>query len=377
MTVTVGIVGGGIGGLTAAIALRAVGFDVTIFERSAEREKQGVALLVWANAVRVLTALGMDILGISAPMERTEIRTSSGELLCSLPIAEWSANAGAASVAIRRPVLIDMLAAKLPGHVVETGRSVSRFEARGDRVRLHFERGAARDFDIVVGADGLSSIIRRQLHGPHTIRMLQQRAWVGLAHPAPGVLKSGVTTATIGHGPRFWVAPLPNGAAFWFATLNQMQSPDVGPCDFLRAGFADWPPTIGQLLEATLDEDVIEVRIRDAPPSERWGEGRVTLLGDAAHPSTPDLGQGACQAIESAACLAECLADSSDVSSSLRDYERRRMARTATISRMSRITSLNTTIESPILCALRDRGIRATLPTIARRHFAWIMGEVA
>lgn len=372
----VGIVGGGIGGLTAAIALRARGFRVTVFERSERRGSEGVALLLWSNAMRALAGLGIDLLPMAATIEHTEVRTSRGEVLCSLPIRDWSARAAAPSVAIRRPLLIEALAGALPADVIEHGRRVTGF-VQGKRVRAVFADGGQREFDVLVGADGLHSRIRAQLLGEQPIRMLQQRAWVGLSRPPAGLLRPGVTVATIGRGPRVWVAPLARGEAFWFATLNRSHVPDGSPVVFLREGLADWPAPIADVLAATRDEDVVEARICDRPPVQRWGERRVTLLGDAAHAATPDLGQGACQAIESAAALADCLSAAPEVEAGLRAYEHARMDRTATISRLCWITSLNTTIESPLLCAVRDTAIRLGLPAVARRHMAWILGGTA
>lgn len=373
----VGIVGAGIGGLTAAIALRLRGFDVRVFERAEHRTQQGIALLVWANAVRALASIGVDLSGCSAPIERTEVRAASGELLTALPIDEWSAKAGARSVAIRRPVLVDVLASALPDGLVERGRSVTGFVRSGASVSLRFASGEAIAFDAVIGADGLGSVVRTQLRGRTPLRIVPQRAWVGLSKPPEGAVARGVTTATLGHGPRFWVAPLPDGAAFWFATLNRSDAPDGNPLAFLREGLARWHAPIDAVLAATREEDVVTARLCDRVPDDRWGEGPVTLLGDAAHASTPDLGQGACQAIESATTLAECLAASDGAEAGLRAYERARMEHTATISRLCRITSLNTTMENPLLCALRDAGIKVGLQTIARQHFRWILGSAA
>lgn len=377
MALRVGIVGGGIGGLTAAIALRAHGLEPTVFERSTSRGSEGIGLLVWANAVRALKALGIDLAAVAAPIVHTQIRSDSGDVLCSLPIDDWSTSTGARSVAIRRPVLVRALTAAVPEGIVETDRTVSRFETRGDGVVVTLSDGTRRDFDVLVGADGLSSVVRMQLLGDSPIRVMDQRLWVGLARPRAGLLKEGLTLATIGRGPRFWIAPLPEGEAFWFATFNRSDSPrgSERPRDFLMRELADWPAPIDEVLRATRDEDIIEARSCDRVPTERWGEGPVTLLGDAAHASTPDLGMGACQAIESASVLARCLAECSEPAAGLRAYEKARIEHTATVSRMSWITSQNTTMESAMLCAVRDAGIRMGLPTIARRNFAWLMGH--
>src|SRR5690606_12428091 len=114
------------------------------------------------------------------------------------------------------------------------------------------------------------------------------------ANVPPGTLAPGVATATVGRGPRFWCAPLGDGA-FWYATLNEVSTDGRTA---LRDAFASWHAPIGELIERTAADDLVMTRIRDRVPVARWGEGHVTLLGDAAHASTPDLGQGACQALE-------------------------------------------------------------------------------
>jgi 2-polyprenyl-6-methoxyphenol hydroxylase-like FAD-dependent oxidoreductase len=333
-------------------------------------------MLLWSNATRTLAQLGVDVVSLGAVIEHTEVRTAVGDLLCRLPIGDWSARAGAPSIAIRRPLLVDALARSLPDDVVETGHTVAGFSRDRSGVALHLEN-ERRYFDAVIGADGLSSVIRRQLLGDQPIRVVQQRGWVGLSRPQVPLLQPGCTTATIGHGPRFWSAPLPDGAAFWFATLDRAAPTSDDVLGFLRSGFAGWPAPIDEILAATHPADIVLARICDRPPSARWGEGPVTLLGDAAHPATPDLGQGACQAIESAATLAQCLVDADAIEAGLRAYEDARMERTATISRLCWITSLNTTIESSLLCTIRDTGIKLGLPMIARRHMQWILGSAA
>src|SRR5262249_46186977 len=137
--------------------------------------------------------------------------------------------------------------------------------------------------------------------------------------------------------------------------------------------FAGWHAPIRALLEATRPDDIVATQICDRAPVRRWGEGCVTLLGDAAHASTPDLGQGACQAIESAIVLAHCLDGADTLEAGLRAYEQARMQRTATVSRLRWMTSVNSTIESPALCHLRDAAVRVGLRAVARGHLEWLL----
>ena len=254
-------------------------------------------------------------------------------------------------------------------------QSVKRFECHPDGVIACLDDGSSVMFDGLIGADGLYSQIRSQIHGDAPVRQLDQHAWVGLARNTAHLLRGGTTTATIGRGPRFWAASLTNGDAFWYATVSSKAAARAS-LESLLDVFAGWHAPIEELIRATAADDVVQTRICDRPPISKWGEGAVTLLGDAAHASTPDLGQGACQAIESAIALAECTSAVSSVAQGFRSYEARRMDRTAMISRMCWMTSINSTIESSLLCALRDAGIRVGFTAIARQ-FSWMVGGTA
>src|SRR5690606_23701641 len=217
----VGIVGGGIGGLAAAVALRGRGADVMVFER-ARRQHQGVALLIWGNAMKVLASLGIadELMRVASPIEVTQVRNPAGELLSELPIGEWSRRAEMPSVVMRRADLVRVLAARVGRDVVREGMELRSFAQAGGKVRARFADGTEDAFDVLIGADGLSSTVRAQLLGAEPPRALRQQAWVGFAK-TPGLLAPGVATATVGRGPRFWSAPLRDGA-FWYATLNDL-----------------------------------------------------------------------------------------------------------------------------------------------------------
>lgn len=366
----IGIVGGGVGGLAAAVALQRLGAEIHVFER-ARRAQGGVALLVWSNAMRALQQLGLahELLAVSAPIERTIIRRSDGEPLAELPIGEWSERAGTPTVALRRNDLITALAARVPAGTVQEGAELESFDFEGQRVRVRFRDGMEHVVDALIGADGLGSTVRAQLHGDQPPRMLAQQAWVGWVATAPDVIEPGLAIATIGRGPRFWCTPLARGV-FWYATTPLGGEPRK---QRLLEQLAGWHAPIGELVDATSEEHLVTTRIRDRPPLERWGTRTVTLLGDAAHPSTPDLGQGACQAIESAVVLARCLEHAASIEEGLRAYEAARIGRTATIARLSWMTSVNSTIEAPTLCRLRDTAIRFGLRAVARGHLEWIL----
>jgi 2-polyprenyl-6-methoxyphenol hydroxylase-like FAD-dependent oxidoreductase len=371
----VGIVGAGVGGLSAALALSRHGADVQVFERAHQRRREGIALLVWANAMRALGKLGVyeAVRARSTPIEVTEVRNPRGDVLARLPIGAWTESPEPPTVAVRRPDLLAALAQAVGSDRVRIGATFSSYRVRGDIVIARFADGEEIELDALVGADGINSAVRAQLLGDGPARSANQHAWVGVARDVAHLVRAGISTATIGRGPRFWTAALDHGAAFWFATLHDpLRGAEHATTDLGRE-YASWHAPIGELIAATRDEEIAYTQIFDRPPSDRWGAGPVTLLGDAAHASTPDLGQGACQAIESAVVLGHALERAKTIADGLRSYERLRMERTATISRLCWLTSLNSTARNPAVCGVRDTVVRLGLPAIARGPLTWIL----
>jgi len=167
------------------------------------------------------------------------------------------------------------------------------------------------------------------------------------------------------------MAPVGGGRTYWWATANEPAGeidPPVGRKADLEQRFAGWWEPVQALLAATPESEILRNDILDREPVDRWGVGRVTLLGDAAHPMTPNLGQGACQAIEDAVALAAALAGSSDIVAALRAYERARQPRTARITRLARRMGQVFQWEHPIACRLRDTALRLTPSTLTRRQ---------
>ena len=373
----IGIAGAGVGGLTAAIALQRRGnFEVVVFERADALSRRGAALLIWSNALLALAsiALAEEVQAASAALDITEVRSANGDVLSRLPIGEWSEHAGAPTVVVRRPVLLDILGAALPPGVVRLGASLRSYELVGRGVRLLFDDGSTEDVDALVGADGLHSVVRRQLLGDAPTRDGGYDAWVGIAPIRPEGIRRAVATATVGRGPRFWTAALRDDSVFWYATLNPRSVRTRARnqeelCDVFR----DWHSPIPELVASTPPGELIRTQIRDRAPVQEWGAGPITLLGDAAHPSTPDLGQGACQAIESAIVMGECLNHSASIADGFREYERSRMQRTAAISRLCWMTAANSTVEGSLTCRLRDAAIRIGLESVARSSLRWIL----
>ncbi len=369
--VDVAIVGGGIAGLTTALALQRIGLRPRVFERGTALRSGKGGLLLWSNAVRTLDALGVgpEVVAGGFPVRMTEFRTPARDLLGTLPIDEMSAEAGAATVFIHRDVLTQILARALRDDTVALDQACTGFVEHADTVELTLARGPSIQARLLVGADGVGSTMIAGVGSKVPSTDAGVDAWGGTARLARDELPPGVTYVTIGRGKRFCFAPCGSRRAFWFASVNDR----VGPGE-LAAHFADFHDPIPAIIAHTPEDEMFRTRIRYRPPLELWGRGRVTLLGDAIHPITPDLAQGACQAIESAQALAAALQRSEDHPAALRAYESTRRQRTERITYLSWIATTQSMRSDPLFCLARDAVTDVFLRTVARRELAWLMG---
>lgn len=374
------ISGAGVTGLSVALAARRAGLEAAVYERAPALRAEGGALLLWSNALHALRWLGLDraVVEAGCVIERTEFRAWSGEVLWTLPVDAFAAHHGAPTVVIRRGRLLQLLAGSVGEDVIRTGRAVVGFRQLGDRVRVALEDGTHDEAAGLVGADGLRSAVRAQLVGLEPLRSARQTAWVGVAPWEDARLPPGLTVATVGRGLRFWAAGLGGGETYWYATVPDPSSGSPLHAETL-ARLADLylgcHEPVAELIERTPPEAVTRVPILDRPPLPRWGAGRVTLAGDAAHPMTPDLGQGACQGLEDAVALGVCLAAEPDLERALRTYELRRQRRTARVTDLAYVTATRSMLDDATYEVVRDVGIQSLLPGFALPELAWVLGH--
>lgn len=374
------MVGGGIGGLTAAVALRRVGFDVRVFERAEELGAVGAGISLWANAVKAFDRIGLGyaVRGLGAEIG-VEVRSWRGVPLTKIPASEMR-RFGDANLALHRADLQAALLSALPEETVRTGSRLVGFEHGAGEAIARFADGREERGDLLVGADGLFSVVRARLHGEGRPRYAGFTAWRGVASPGQELLPEGADLGLWGRGSEFGLANIGSGRFYWYLTKNAPEGEEDDPAgrkeevlERLRGWYGPAPGAV----EATDEAAILRTDIYDREPlGEVWGEGRVTLLGDAAHPMTPNLGQGACQAVEDAVVLARCLADR-PVEDALRLYERRRAARTARIQRRSRLAGRLFQLENSVACRLRDAAFRHVPSRSQLRQLEPIVGYEA
>jgi 2-polyprenyl-6-methoxyphenol hydroxylase-like FAD-dependent oxidoreductase len=344
------IIGAGIGGLAAAVALRRVGVRSLIVERADSIHEVGAGLSIWSNAVNALRQLGVEsrVMESASVVERSLVRTPAGRILAISEYGPISGIAGAPCICVRRAVLQRILLEELPPSWVRTGARCVSFN---DSTAI-LENGESIEADVLVGADGISSVIRAGLHGAEPPRYAGYTCWRGILCKE-GVLPDRSVRLAVGAGKQFGLWPCGAGQLYWFLTRNAPQGVTATrgePATLCR----DWAAPVPEIIEGTAEGAIVQNDIVDRPPLRWWGRGGVTLLGDAAHATTPNLGQGACMALEDAVMLAFCLSTVRPAESALREYERRRIPRTGAIVRDSWQTGRILQLDQSALEPVRD-----------------------
>jgi 2-polyprenyl-6-methoxyphenol hydroxylase-like FAD-dependent oxidoreductase len=357
------IAGAGIGGLTAAIALARAGIRVRVLERASAIHPAGAGLALQPNAMTVLARLGLDdaVAAAGAALSRAALLDPSGRHLGPETRFERIFKTPAARVvALHRARLHDVLLAAAGSGVVRTGVRVTGYEQTTGGVTVIGDDGTRLETEFLVGADGLHSAVRAQLAGNEPPRYAGYTSWRGVT-PAGTVAPPDRVTETWGRGERFGLVDIGFGEIYWFAVADAPPGGVDGDVRAeLRARFDRWHAPVPAVLEATPPDRIIRTDIFDRDPITRWHEGRVVLLGDAAHAMTPNLGQGAAQAIEDAGTLAASLAAAAMVEDALRNYEAARVPRTRTFVLASRRFGELAQWRHPLAVFARDLLMRLT-----------------
>jgi 2-polyprenyl-6-methoxyphenol hydroxylase-like FAD-dependent oxidoreductase len=357
--IRIAIIGGGIGGLTTAIALRHFGFEPEVYEQAPALLDVGAAIALWPNAMRVLKHLGLadQILQLSGEMDEICWLDQTGRLINRVSLREPEFSS---SIALHRADLQSTLLNAIPPTSLHLAHSLINFEQTKDQIVAHFANGHATTADILIGADGIHSHVRSQILNDEEPIYRGYTVWRGISPVAFNSIPSRTAIELHGRGQRFGIGPVGGGKIGWWASMNAANTSlkaneRRSDSRSFRQGksflpdrrrdtqrellhlFDGWHRPLIQLIEATPSFSILKTGAFDRRASKKWGVGRATLLGDAIHPTTPNLGQGGCMAIEDAMVLARCFRDYSVEEQTLRRFETLRYKRTSAITRYSRL----------------------------------------
>lgn len=331
---SVGIIGGGIGGVAAAASLHKLGIAATVYERAAELKEVGAGLMLWPNATRVLQSLGLleQVKFRGGANTHFRVRANCGKILMNIALGDFDVPA----LCVRRSDLLAALLTAVPPDRIRLGREFTHLEQTNSKVQVHFSDGSTEEHDAVIGADGIRSRVREHVLGICEPVYRGYTVWRGVSTYAGTAIREGYSSETWGRGSRFGILGMGPGLFTWYATANmpRRDPPSLQQRkEELIQRLTGWHEPIPALIESA--EFIMENGAFDLPPLPQWTAGRVTLLGDAAHPCTPNLGQGGGMALEDALVFARCVAGASSLEAALQQYDSLRRHRTRHIQQRS------------------------------------------
>lgn len=346
------VIGAGPAGLATAIALRKAGVDTVVYERATDLRKEGTGLTLWPNGLAALDAFGAGAAARGAALAAPgmSIRSYTGRVLYEVS-GSLLDSIGGRGVAVHRAELLQALADMLDPDMIRFAAQCVSVRTEPNRAVATFADGREVSADLVIGADGIRSVVRSASQLGGRLRYGGCTVWRATIPfrlpPCPGLL-------FLGSSGQFGLWRLPDERVYWFASTPAAESANKRGASRPPDWFSTWHEPIPDLLAATPTEQIMVTDIYDSRPLRAWSTGRVVLVGDAAHPSMPNMGQGTSQAFEDAAVLAGCLGAGLGVAAALRTYESRRRRRARAAWSQARLMAHLGGWSSPAACWMRE-----------------------
>ena len=355
------IIGAGIGGLTAAIALQQKGFTIEIFENTRTFGRVGSGINLALNAMQVYKRLGIynDILARAHVTNSMNLRSKSLGILAALDLKKLATDYKVQAAAIHRAELHEVLLRQLENVTIHRNKKLIHVEQINGLVHLSFSDGTEHQAELVIGADGINSAVRQSIFENSELRDAEQVCWRGISSATLGSSFKNELNEIWGKGDRFGFVHINKEEVYWFALINKDKFNAHKNIDLLKQ-FSDYHPMVQDIIAETPQENIMYNELWDLKPIPKWYEANVCLLGDAAHATTPNMGQGAVQAVESAMALSICLAEESSVEKAFARYQSIRMDKanhvTNTSWKIGKLAQLN----NPIGIVLRNILLKIT-----------------
>lgn len=354
----IAVIGGGIGGLCTAYALQQHGFDVSVYEATASFKPIGAGIGIGSNAMQALVELGIgeDIYLNSTYLTTQLFFDQRGKQLNSIDFSALQKLYNQSNITIQRANLHETLYNSVDKNKLFLNKRCVSIEQKTNQCTIYFADGTSTTADYIVAADGIHSPIRKQYMPDAQPRYAGYMCWRGVAEAHP-LVKPHTSVEVWGTAGRIGYAPLKDGKIYWFACVNSVENNSFLhqlKKEQIALLFKDYPQEIAEIILSTADCDILHHDLYDLKPLKTFHFNHVLLLGDAAHATTPNMGQGAGQAIEDALILSKALKETQDWRQAAIQYDRIRLPKTRKVTNLSRQIGVAAQWSNPILAKSRD-----------------------
>ena len=363
------IIGGGIGGLTTALALEQKGFKVRIFEQAEEIKPVGAGIIMANNAMQVYQKLGLreQIEKNGNHISSMNITKADLNPISKVDLSYFEKKHHVKNIAIHRGKLQQILVNSLKTSELHLNHHLSNLKQGDNGTLLTFENGHEVKSSILIGADGIGSVVRKQLFPETVIRDAGQICWRGITDfKLPLKYKNELNEAW-GRSDRFGFVQIAKDKVYWYALKSFKTNKNEFSGEAIEANFKHYDQIVGELITSTNKNQINTAEISDLKPIFSWYKDNICLLGDAAHATTPNMGQGACQAIEDADVLAQCL-EKYKVDDAFKAFQKLRLPKAHQVVKGSWLIGKLAHVNNPVLRRVRNQVMRMTPEVVSRRQ---------
>lgn len=363
------IIGAGIGGLTTAIALEQKGIKTRIFEQAEQIKPVGAGIILANNAMQVYEKLGLrkEIEENGNPISSMNITKPSLKSLSKIDLTYFEQKHKTKNIAIHRGTLQQILIDKLKSTGINLNHKLTSIVEKTNGYNLKFENGEQIQSSTILGADGLNSIVRQNIFPKNSIRNANQICWRGITECELPIKFRNELNEAWGKAERFGFVQIAKNKVYWYALKLFKKNKNEFSINDLEQYFGDYNSVIKDIIKSTKKEHINIAEISDLKPTKNWFKENVCLIGDSAHATTPNMGQGACQAIEDAFVLSECL-NKYGITKAFSEYQKLRLPKAHQVVKARWLVGKMAHLKNPILIGLRNQMLRLTPSSVNRKQ---------
>ncbi|RBW57553.1 monooxygenase [Tenacibaculum sp. E3R01] len=367
---TIDIIGAGIGGLTMAIALEQKGFKTRVFEQTENIKPIGAGIILANNAMQVYKALRLHKIIEEKGNHISSLNITKPDLipLSKVNLSAFEHKFGVKNIAIHRAVLQQILIDQLSSSSLKLNYKLEKITKNSNGHTLKFKTGQTIQSSTLIAADGLNSIVRQQLFSKTNIRNVQQFCWRGITDYSLPLKYQNELNEAWGKSNRFGFVQIAKNKVYWYALKSFKKNKEEINSNNIKNHFSLYSSIIQEIISSTNKKQIHTAEISDLKPIKRWYKENVCLIGDAAHAMTPNMGQGACQAIEDAFILSECLSKYQN-NIAFKKFQKLRIKKAHQVVKKSWMIGKIAHLSNPFLISIRNQIIKLTPESINKKQF--------